>query len=69
MHDDILLARLKPGQEIELEAVCVKGFGKDHAKFSPVGTAWYRLVPEVEFLTEVREWTVYIRFFQISYLA
>ena len=24
-HDDILLAKLRPGEEIELEAHCVKG--------------------------------------------
>jgi hypothetical protein len=34
-------------QEIELEAHCIKGVGKEHAKWSPVATAWYRLNPEV----------------------
>lgn len=34
-------------QEIELEAHAVKGMGKTHAKWSPVGTAWYRMFPEV----------------------
>ena len=52
VHDDILLAKMVAGQEIELEAHCVKGVGKDHAKFSPVGTAWYRMVPTVEFLLD-----------------
>lgn len=50
VHDDILLAKMVAGQEIELEAHCVKGLGKDHAKFSPVGTTWYRMVPSVDFL-------------------
>ena len=53
VHDDILLAKMVAGQEIELEAHCVKGLGKDHAKFSPVGTAWYRMVPQVEFLKPI----------------
>ncbi|AEE33738.1 DNA-directed RNA polymerase family protein [Arabidopsis thaliana] len=44
---DILIAKLAPGQEIELEAHAVKGIGKTHAKWSPVGTAWYRMHPEV----------------------
>ncbi|KAI5786382.1 putative DNA-directed RNA polymerase I and III subunit Rpc40 [Peziza echinospora] len=44
-NPDILLAKLRPGQEIDLEMHCVKGIGKDHAKFSPVATASYRLLP------------------------
>lgn len=47
VHDDILIAKLRPGQEIELEAWCEKGLGKTHAKWSPVCTASYRLLPEV----------------------
>lgn len=34
VHDDILVAKLARGQEIVLEATCVAGEGKDHAKFS-----------------------------------
>jgi DNA-directed RNA polymerase I and III subunit RPAC1 len=52
MHDDILIAKLRPGQAIEVECHCVKGVGEDHAKFSPVATTWYRLVPEVALLEE-----------------
>lgn len=37
-------------QAIQLEAHCVKGTAKDHAKFSPVATAWYKLLPEVVLL-------------------
>lgn len=33
-------------QEIELEAHAVKGVGKTHAKWSPVATCWYRMLPE-----------------------
>ena len=47
VHDDILIARLKPGQVISLEAHATKGIGKEHAKWSPVGTASYRLLPEL----------------------
>ena len=47
VHDDILIAKLRPGQEIELEAWCEKGVGKTHAKWSPVCTASYRLLPEI----------------------
>jgi DNA-directed RNA polymerase I and III subunit RPAC1 len=53
VHDDILLAKLRPGQEIELEAHGRRGIGKDHAKFSPVATACYRLYTEVELLEPV----------------
>ncbi|KAF8756827.1 EXOIII protein, partial [Rhizoctonia solani] len=45
----ILLAKLRPGQELEMELHCVKGVGQDHAKFSPVATASYRLMPHVIF--------------------
>lgn len=46
-HDDILLVKLRPGQEVDLEMHCVKGIGKDHAKWSPVSCSSYRLLPEV----------------------
>ncbi|KAL5548689.1 hypothetical protein UlMin_003920 [Ulmus minor] len=52
---NILIAKLGPGQEIELEAHAVKGIGKTHAKWSPVGTAWYRMLPEVVLLQEVED--------------
>lgn len=47
VHEDILIAKLRPGQEIELECHARVGVGKDHAKFSPVATAGYRLLPKV----------------------
>lgn len=47
-NPDILLAKLRPGQEIDIEMHCVKGVGKDHAKFSPVATASYRLLPLIK---------------------
>lgn len=47
--DDILIAKLRPGQEIEMEVICEKGIGKTHAKWSPVCTAYYRLLPDIKF--------------------
>ena len=47
-NPDILLAKLRPGQEISIEMHCVKGLGKDHAKFSPVATTSYRLLPLIK---------------------
>jgi DNA-directed RNA polymerase alpha subunit len=53
VQKDILILKLRPGQEIELEAHAVKGIGKTHAKWSPVATAFYRLLPEVTLTQEV----------------
>ncbi|OWF55187.1 DNA-directed RNA polymerases I and III subunit RPAC1-like [Mizuhopecten yessoensis] len=53
VNDDILIAKLRPGQELDLKLRCVKGLGKDHAKFSPVATASYRLLPEITLLQPV----------------
>ncbi|CAF1934276.1 unnamed protein product [Brassica napus] len=50
-----LIAKLGPGHEIELEAHAVKGIGKTHAKWLPVATAWYRMLPEVILLREVED--------------
>lgn len=48
VNPDILIAKLRPGQKIEMELHCVKGIGADHAKFSPVATATYRLLPDIK---------------------
>jgi len=53
VEPDILLAKLKPGQEIECECYCEKGIGKDHAKWSPVCTAFYRLMPDIRLQREI----------------
>ena len=53
LHDDILIAKLRPGQEIEMELFCEKGIGKTHAKWSPVATAYYRLVPDITLKQEI----------------
>ncbi|KAK6908208.1 DNA-directed RNA polymerase I and III subunit RPAC1 [Kwoniella mangroviensis CBS 10435] len=44
---DILLCKLRPGQQIDLHCFARKGVGMDHAKFSPVATASYRLLPHI----------------------
>ncbi|KAK3939663.1 DNA-directed RNA polymerase [Diplogelasinospora grovesii] len=47
VHPDILIAKMRPGQAIELTMHMHKGVGSDHAKFSPVATASYRLMPTI----------------------
>ncbi len=32
---------------MDIKLYAVKGVGRDHAKFSPVCTAFYRLLPEI----------------------
>ena len=46
-NPDILIAKLRPGQCIDIEMRAIKGMGSDHAKFSPVATASYRLLPTI----------------------
>lgn len=46
-HPDILIAKLRHGQCIDVEMSAVKGVGLDHAKFSPVATAAYRILPTI----------------------
>lgn len=48
VNPNILIAKLRPGQVLQMELHCVKGIGMDHAKFSPVATATYRLLPKIE---------------------
>jgi DNA-directed RNA polymerase I and III subunit RPAC1 len=47
-NPDILIAKLRPRQTISLEMHMHKGVGADHAKFSPVATASYRLMPTIQ---------------------
>lgn len=46
-NDKILLAKLRPGQEIEATLHAYKGTGDMHAKWSPVATVSYRLLPHI----------------------
>ena len=52
-YDDIVIAKLRPGQSIEAELHVEKGIGQSHAKWSPVATASYRLLPEILFVEPV----------------
>ncbi|CAN8065110.1 unnamed protein product [Agarophyton chilense] len=54
VHDDIILAKMRPGQDIHIEMNATKNIGKEHAKWSPVSTASYRLLPEVTIAKEIR---------------
>lgn len=53
LHDNIILAKMRENQEIELEVYCSKNIGRVHAKWSPVATAYYRLKPHIEFNEEI----------------
>ncbi|KAI1105485.1 DNA-directed RNA polymerase [Jackrogersella minutella] len=46
-NPDVLIAKMRPGQEVDMEMHMHKGFGWDHAKWSPVATASYRLLPTI----------------------
>jgi DNA-directed RNA polymerases I and III subunit RPAC1 len=52
-NPDILIAKLRPGQEINVEMHAIKGVGSDHAKYSPVATASYRLLPTITILKPI----------------
>ena len=52
-NKDILLAKLRPGQEISCDCIAILGIGKDHAKFSPVAPASYRLMPTITILEPI----------------
>lgn len=53
VNPDILIAKLRPGQEIDIVMHAHLGKGSDHAKFSPVGTATYRLLPKIDILKPI----------------
>ncbi|KAF2682547.1 hypothetical protein K458DRAFT_307303 [Lentithecium fluviatile CBS 122367] len=52
-NPDILIAKMRPGQQIKLMMHAFKGVGKDHTKFSPVATASYRLMPAIDILKPI----------------
>jgi DNA-directed RNA polymerase I and III subunit RPAC1 len=53
VHPDILIVKMRPGQEIEMSMHAYKNIGQDHAKFSPVATASYRLLPTIDILQPI----------------
>jgi len=53
VYDDILINKLTTGMEIDLECYCTKGIGRTHAKWSPVSTAYYRLINKINILKEL----------------
>lgn len=53
VNPDILIAKLRPGQVIKVGCHCIKGIGMDHAKFSPVATASYRLLPQINITSPI----------------
>lgn len=50
LFDEIPLTKIVPGQTIHLYCRAVKGIGSDHAKFQPVSTAFYRMVPSIKYI-------------------
>ncbi|KFD51711.1 hypothetical protein M514_07407 [Trichuris suis] len=46
-YPDILIDELTLNDILECDCYCVKGIGRDHAKFSPVAACFYRFHPEV----------------------
>lgn len=52
-ESDILICKMRPNHELNLKLLAVKGLGKDHAKFTPVSCASYRLLPEIRLNQEV----------------
>ncbi|OAA67595.1 DNA-directed RNA polymerases I [Cordyceps fumosorosea ARSEF 2679] len=53
VNPDILIAKMRPTQTINLSMHMHKGVGADHAKFSPVATASYRLLPTITILRPI----------------
>lgn len=53
VNPDILIVKMRPGQEINLMMHAMKGIGQDHAKFSPVATASYRLLPTIDIVNPI----------------
>ncbi|KAJ6237527.1 DNA-directed RNA polymerases i and iii subunit rpac1 [Anaeramoeba flamelloides] len=52
---DILIAKLNEGQEIDVECEAVKGTGREHAKWCPVCTASYRMLPSIKLKKQLSE--------------
>ena len=53
VHPDTLLVKMRPDQELNIIMHAIKGIGADHAKFSHVATASYRLLPTIDILQPI----------------
>ncbi|KAJ6238484.1 DNA-directed RNA polymerase ii subunit rpb3 [Anaeramoeba flamelloides] len=51
----ILIAKLGPNQAIKLKCIARKGFGKEHAKWSPVCVATFRYGPTIKMNTNLMD--------------
>ena len=47
VHPNIILIKLRENQEVNLEIYAERGVGQKHAKWSPVSTCFYRLMPAI----------------------
>ncbi|ORD97037.1 RPAC1 [Hepatospora eriocheir] len=52
---NVLIAKLAPGNSINMTIQLATGIGKDHAKWSPVSMCTFRLMPKIEIFKEFRD--------------
>lgn len=53
LYPDILIAKMRPGQVLDIEMDAILGVGSDHTKYSPVAPASYRLLPTIDILRPI----------------
>ncbi|RLI85565.1 MAG: DNA-directed RNA polymerase subunit D [Archaeoglobales archaeon] len=47
VYDNIPIVELFEGQQLMIEAVARLGIGKEHAKYQPVSSCYYKIIPEI----------------------